>query len=416
MASPLRYVGCVVLGGALGGGAGYFGPQLVRERAAPTAQAADTAAELDKVTALGTIQPEGRVIDVALPAGLRPVRFNPRLIKDSRPIQGQVAERGEWLAELDGYDERTREIELIAAEIDEARKGREAENQNERATLDELDLEQDRAIRLGKLEGEELDMKVKAAAGKHDLARRQLGEVEGLQVNNTIARQQYEQLKTQAELSLEELKAADAERARVKTQLEINTSAPKIEEQKRKVRVAAERARAQFPVETLERKRALAEATRQRSAVLAPTQGEILEVTTAEGDAGVGKPLLRLGDTRRMWVLAELYEDDRRNVAEGLAATINGRGLPRELDGSLKGTVASISPILTARQQTPLDPTARAGERVFEAWIKLDLDPGRDRTAIAELRKRILLPVDVTIDRRSTPRPAGLAGRGRSAL
>ncbi len=197
------------------------------------------------VHALGSIQPSGGVIEVAVPAGLRALRFAEKT-KVGNPVKA-----GEALAYLDGYDERLCEVNVIDQEIKAAEQNRQVENDQEQSALFDIDRELSKNVRLGQMQLESSELKIKCLAQKYELARRQLEDVEGLQLNNTISRQQYQQLKVQAEISLGELQYAKAEKERAQKELDMSTSAEAVERQKRNVRFAAERARAQLPVDTL---------------------------------------------------------------------------------------------------------------------------------------------------------------------
>ncbi len=123
--------------------------------------------------------------------------------------------------------------------------------------------------------------------------------------------------------------------------------------------------------------------------MVAPRDGTVLEITTQEGESAVGKPLLKLGDTSSLYVMAEVYTDDREGVQVGQPAEIHGRGLPL----NLVGIVERISPVVGGHTQSPLDPTYRENARVYEVWIKLKLDEKTHE----KIRKLILQPVDVKI-------------------
>jgi HlyD family secretion protein len=339
------------------------------------------------VHALGSIQPSGGVIEVAVPAGLRALRF------EERTKVGNSVKEGEALAYLDGYDERECEANVIDKEITAAEQNRRVETENEQSALIDIDRELSKSVQLGQMQLESSDLKIKCLEQKYELARKQLDYVEGLQLNNTISRQQYEQLKVQAEISLGELRYAKAEKERAQKDLDLTTSAEAVERQKRKVRVAADRARAQLPIETLRAKKALAEAGKKRCTVFAPVNGTVLEITTRAGESAVSKPLLKLGDTKKLYVMAEVYTDDREGVQVGQKAEIGGRGLPLNSETPLPGIIERISPVVVGHKQSPLDPTYRENARIFEVWIKLELD----ESTLEKFRRLILQPVDVTI-------------------
>jgi HlyD family secretion protein len=354
-----------------------------------------------RIRALGALQPRDGIVDVAIPAGLNVVRLGPGV------EEGRTVAANALLAILDGYDERSSELEILKAEIAAARDARAIEDDNERRTLAEIDRERRRAIRLGELEQAALACRILALEAKYRLSQQQFDQVEGLQGKGTVALQQYHQLKAQSEISREELNLARAEKARAEEALALNTSDETIEEQRQRVQTAARRARAQSPLDSLEKKMAMTEVMRDRCRILAPRAGRILKLTTQVGEAAVGKPLLRLGDTTRMYVLAEVYGEDRHRVKVGQEARIEGRGLPEKTGGELRGRVRMISGVITPHTLSPIDPTARENARVFEAWIELDLDGSKDADYLEQLRGLCLLPVDVTIQ------PEGPGGEAR---
>ncbi len=346
----------------------------------------------DELTALGSIQPQGGVREVALPPGMRPIRFDKTLVLNGHVDQGQT------LAYLEGYDERLREIKVIVSEIEAAKKARDAENENEAMALEEIDREQIQACRLGTMQLACMDLKIKCLEEKWQLAQRQFEDVEGLQYNNTIPRQQYHQLRVQAEISLEEVRYAQAERERAKAELELNTGKAKIEQQKKRVKVSAERARCQISIEPLEHKLELSNEMLKRSTIVAPIQGTILEINTHPGETGNGQPLLKLGDISQLYVLADVYEDDGYLVQKDQSVKVTGRGLPIPPGGELQGVVVETSSMVGGHKQTPLDPTSRENARVFATWIKLNDKTPEDRDYLKQLQKFILLPVNVAIN------------------
>ena len=263
------------------------------------------------------------------------------------------------------------------------------------------------------MEQASLKLKIAALGDKSELCRKQLRAVEGLQSNGTISQEQYDQLATQASISREELAYARAEADRVSSVLRLNTAGPKLEQQRKKAHLLAERAKGQVAIETLRQKLALAVRMVEQAKVVSPIDGVVLDICTRAGEAGAGKPLVKLGDTDRMYVQAEVYEDDGRMVRPGQKVEITGRGLPGQARGPISGTVEKVSSIIGAHKQSLLDPTSRDNGRVFPAWIALDLEAGDDarRLELAGLRKLILLPVEVSIIVEEGPKAGGTGHR-----
>jgi HlyD family secretion protein len=385
----------ILAAGVLLGGIGVY--QISREsRAWSGVTPSSTPSRLNNlgtVHALGSIQPKDGVIEVALPAGFLPTRFGDEIVQD-RPVK-----KGQVIAYLEGYEARRLEIEVIDAEIASAESALKVENENEKLTLAEIDRESLDAKELGKMEQVSLALKIAALKDKYALCQKKFRDIDGLQLDNTVPRQHHEELDAQQKISLEELKYAEAEASRVDRSLKLKTDPSSIEQQKERARVLAKRARSQIAIDTLIRKKALAGAMLQRSVVLSPIDGVVLDICTKAGESGTGKPLVKLGDTSTMYVLAEIYEDQRHLVDQGQKVKVTGRCLP-DLGGEpLRGIVERIYSIIGAHKQSPLDPTSRDNGRVFLAWIALDLDqnnPG-GKARLEKLRKGIGIPVEVWI-------------------
>ncbi|MFT7288276.1 MAG: HlyD family secretion protein [Halieaceae bacterium] len=130
---------------------------------------------------------------------------------------------------------------------------------------------------------------------------------------------------------------------------------------------------------------AAAKARLERAQVRAPVDGEILVIHAREGERIGDDGLLELGQTRRMFVVAEVYETDIGLVELGQPAIISGPAL----DGLLTGSVHEIGKVVGRIDSLALDPVARTDSRVVEVKILLD-----DPTQVAGLTN---LQVDVEI-------------------
>lgn len=345
------------------------------------------------VHALGSIQPRDGIVELALPTGYRATRF------DNAIVQGGPVKKGQVIAYLEGYETSLQEVAVIDAQIVAAQVAIEIEDENERMTLAEIDRECEQVREIGAMEHASMELKIAALNDKYLLCQKQFDDVKGLQVDNSVPRQQYDQLLAQSNISREELNYAKAEAKRAAMELKLNTSDQKIEQQKRRVRVLAQRARSQISLDTLRKKKSLSVEMLERSKVHSPIDGVVLEICTKVGESGAGKPLVKLGDTRQMYVLAEIYEDDRRLVREKQRVEVRGRGLPGDGGRMIMGTVERISPIIGTHKQSPLDPTSRDNARVYPAWIALDsgAEKAGPKSNIASLQRFILQPVEVTI-------------------
>jgi len=124
--------------------------------------------------------------------------------------------------------------------------------------------------------------------------------------------------------------------------------------------------------------------------IRAPKDGQILDIYADPGEAvsPSGEPILALGDTRQMYVVAEVYETDIGLVKVGQSATITSRN--GAFNQALTGTVEEIGLQIAKNNVLDDDPAANADARVVEVRVKVD-----QSDVVAGLTN---LQVDVAID------------------
>jgi HlyD family secretion protein len=129
-----------------------------------------------------------------------------------------------------------------------------------------------------------------------------------------------------------------------------------------------------------------AKADLELSIVRSPIDGRILKVHAKEGERVGEKGIAELGDTARMYTIAEVYETDVGRVRIGQKARITSPALP----GVLTGEVERIGLLIGKKDILKTDPVADADARVVEVDIRMD-----DPESAARLTN---LRVDVVIE------------------
>lgn len=119
--------------------------------------------------------------------------------------------------------------------------------------------------------------------------------------------------------------------------------------------------------------------------VTAPVNGQVLIIHARTGERIGPDGLLELGQTERMYVVAEVYETDIALVRVGQKAVVSSPALGQPITG----TVERIGKLIGKNDILDLDPVARMDSRVIEVFILLD-----DAQAVASLTN---LQVDVEI-------------------
>jgi HlyD family secretion protein len=161
------------------------------------------------------------------------------------------------------------------------------------------------------------------------------------------------------------------------------------------------RTQAAVGLKTAEAMLATAEAQLELSVVRAPLAGVVLKVLVRPGEPTTA-PILQLGDTANMYVVAEVHANDISVVKIGQRAVITGTALQAEA----AGTVEEVGFLIYKNDVLNLDPRAEADTRVVEVRIRMD-----DATAFAALANlevfaRIdLQPAAAGAEKKSPSRP-----------
>ena len=300
-----------------------------------------------RVAALGRLEPGEGVLDVAAPRGER--------VESMQVGEGAAVAAGDVLATLDSHAER-----LAARDAWRARADAEARALDRIREVGPLDLVAS--------EADVRRLEAALAVEQADLKR-----LAALLAESLVPPRDHEQQAAKVARASEELNHGRALFDRQRASL-------KVEEAEAKARLAEARAEL-----------AGAEARLERSLVRAPVNGQVLSIITWAGETVVDDPILRLGETGRMYAVAEVYETDARFVRLGQTATITSPALP----SAIRGTVERISPMVHKNDVLGVDPAAATDARVVEVRVRL--------AEGADAARFIHLQVDVEIATGSGP-------------
>lgn len=348
-------------------------------------QAAREQAELPpprqvKVVALGRVEPISRVIEVATAEAGRIDRLEVQ--------KGDQVDQGQILAYLDTYEVRQAERDVAASQLAEARAQLAAETtlgdsqvQEASSRVAQIDGPQQAAIAAQQAAIESLEAELSVA--EIDLARfQQLNE------SGAISRQDLDRQRATVDKLRADLQNAAATKQRLE-QARLNDM-KNAEAQVASAQATTTRAQVSSRVDSAAQNLALAEAQLARTIVRSPQAGQILDIFAYPGEAvsPSGDPILALGDTSQMVVVAEVYETDIGLVEVGQPATITSRN--GAFSEALTGTVSEIGLQIAKNDVLDDDPAANADARVVEVRVKVD-----QTEAVAALTN---LQVDVAID------------------
>lgn len=315
----------------------------------------------DRVRSLGRVEPEGGVVHLSALPGAR--------IEAIRVKAGDRVARGEELIALDSQAASKLELELLDAQIANARG--QVELAKAASKLAKAEIDQERA-RLDQTEKIELDAQAKRIQSLDTVrttAESTLEKLRGLlrtgAVNQSqVTAQELETVKARAEYDAANALLEKAKKERELAARSILLRKEQADQEERKAELLAQ-------VGPLEVQRRLAEEKVRRAAVVAPIDGQILGVEAQPGEVVANAPLLRLGETRSMSVIAEVDEFDIALIEVGQRANVV---IPQLGRGPLKGKVAAKNLIVAANGLTALDPTSEARRRVVKVRIDLDED------------------------------------------
>jgi HlyD family secretion protein len=329
------------------------------------------------VHALGRLEPEGGLIDVGGMAGDR--------LGQLKIEEGDLVELHAELGYLDSHALRLAEKQAAEAQLAEAQMRQTAEEAYGNAQLEESQLA------LEQLEVEKLDVEAQRAKGplletNLALAKKDLQRFQGLD-SSIISKQELEHQEMRVQQADAELKSAAKQLAKMEAGIELNDRLAKAKQ--RTAEAAVQRIKAASMLASLEKNVELADSRLQMTVIRAPVAGQILKILTRPGENIGPKPILRMGNTKQMAVVAEVYETDILQVAKNQRVLCKSPALSQPLTGKVK----RIGTTVAKNEVNSLDPTASADARVVEVHIELDPNP--------EAARLINLQVDVEIDKTS---------------
>lgn len=330
------------------------------------------------VTALGRIEPEGEVIAVTGPSGFAGDRLWKLLVRE-----GQQVKAGQPLAYLESYGERLAERNLAAAQFQEAKARFQSETVVGKAQIEEARsrVEQVNDPKSSQILAQQATIdriKAELASNQRDLKRFQ-----NLQQEGAVSQQTLDNQTLAVASKREELNNA---RATLEQLLqEKNTNVNNANAQLKSAQASSVRSQVQVQLASAASNLKLAEARLERTIIRAPQAGQVLKIHTRDGEAISSDGILEMGNTRQMYVVAEVYETDVGLVKVGAASTIRSPAFKGKIDG----TVEQVGLKVAKNDILDTDPAANTDVRVVEVRIRL-----RDGQAVAGLTN---LQVDVAI-------------------
>ena len=396
---------------------------LMFRPAQETAEQVDEAASAPtaerNVTALGRIEPEGGIYNIAPPSGA--------LSGTSRVMQlliqeGDTVTRGQPLALMDSYAGLQAQVLQAQANLAEAeasfkkvRAGAqksEIDAQDAAARATEFAAQtqqaaitsQSAAVQAQEEEIDRLEAQAERVAAEGRKAVRDANKFRQLARDGAISEIELDTQELALEAKVHEMEQAKQAIERAKAErdralLQLNEAGLRFEESKEQLNRSQAEARtvSNVPQTDLALAQAqvdVARAALQRSiidletngGILSPIDGQVLKIHSDVREAVGTKGVLDLARTQVMNVIAEVYETDVRLIRVGQTAMITSP----VLEQPLLGKVGKVGLQINKKDVLDSDPVADTDARVIEVEIRLD-----NPEAVRELTN---LQVNVEID------------------
>lgn len=386
----------------------------------PTSQAQTPPPTVNRVTALGRLEPQTEVIRLGAPATLQDDKVAQLLVKQGDRIQlGQIVaileSRDRLQAALKQAEEQVKIAQARLAQVQAGAKTGEIAAQQATIRRIEAEWQTDKTVQftiIAKLEAQwQGEIKAQTATlSKLDAelqnAQAEYQRYQQLHKDGAISNSLLDSKRLALETSQAQLNEAKANLKRIQTtgteQLQearanldrINRTAheqlqeaqatlKKIAEV-RPVDVQAAQAEVNSAIATVKR----AEADLSLAEVRSPIAGQVLKIHTHAGEKIDEQGIVELGQTDQMMVVAEVYQTDIQKVKLGQIATIKSPAFAGELGGKVIETGLQVS-----RQNIfSTEPGENLDRRVIE--VKIQLTPEASQR-VAQLTN---LQVEVYID------------------
>jgi HlyD family secretion protein len=300
--------------------------------------------------------------------------------------EGDRVRAGDVIARLDNYAERLAERNLAAAQLAEAQAQlassttvRRLEVEEARTRLQQVDLPRQREIAAQQAIIRQLEAELRDA-------QTNLERFQNLYQEGAVSQLDVDQRRLRVQQAQESLNSAQATLARIESSrlADVNN----VQTQLQVSEASLQALPSQTPIQSLTRSLELAEARLQRAVIRAPQDGQILRIRRYPGEVIDQEGIVQLGDTSRMYVVAEVYETDVPKVRVGQPVQISSPAFPE----TLQGEVDFIGLQIGRKDVLSTNPAEDVDARVVE--VKVRIDP-QDNELAARLTN---MQVTVTID------------------
>lgn len=342
---------------------------------------------VEKISALGRLEPEGEVIQVFAPTSLDGAR-----VETLQVNHGQQIRKGEVIAILDTYARRQtilreaqEQVAVAQARLKQVEVGAksgqiqaqkqvserlQAELQTETAAQEATITLLEAELRNAELENRRFQSLYKEGAVSVSLR-------DSKQLTADIARQQL--TKARAELKQIQL-SRQKQIAEAQATLDQIAEVRPVDVEVMRSQVAQARASV-----------ARAQAELDLAVVRSPQDGQVLKINTRPGELVGSQGIISLGQTQRMVAVAEVYELDVSRVRVGQPATVISKN--NAFPDVLQGKVVEVGLEIGKQDVLNTDPAAQFDARVVEVKVLLDESSSQKVASLTNLSVQVAIDV-----------------------
>ncbi|MBN3906244.1 MAG: ABC exporter membrane fusion protein [Nostoc sp. NMS1] len=339
--------------------------------------------QLKTVTALGRIEPQGKVIKLSAAVSAEGSRVEKLLVKE-----GDWVKAGQVIAILNSRDrlqaelkEAQEQVKVAQANLNRTQAGaKHGEIAAQKAAIARLEAERQGDINTQAATIERFQAEVQNAQAEDERYQQ-------LYQQGAISASQRDSKRLNLETAQKSLQESQAQlnRTQSTSQQKVKQATATLEEiaEVRGVDVEAAQAEINRAVAAMN----LAKVNLKQAQVRSPQNGQVFEIHTHPGELVSNDGIADIGQTSQMYVIAEVYESDIGKVNSGQQVRIFGDYLPIELQGIVdrKG--------LQVRRQNVIntDPVSNIDNRVVEVYIRLDEASSRKAASLTNMQVKAVI-------------------------
>ncbi len=336
------------------------------------------------VTALGRLQPEGKITYLSAPHSINGVRVEKLLVKEGDQVQA-----GQLLAYLEDYRRATTalqqsldKLQVAKAQLSQVKSGaKNGDIEAQKATIKNLE---------SQLKGETTVQEATIVRLQAQLANAQTESDRYQQlykeggISASIADGKALQLKTAKQQLTEAQATLSRNQDTLKNQIKEANAKLKSLSEIRPVDVELAQTGIKSAITAVKQAKADQDLTYLR----APISGTVLKIHAKTGEVIATSGFAEIGKISQMYVVAEVYQTDIQQVRAGQKATITSTAF----SGELKGYVSEVGWQVDKQSIFSLNPSSDTDRKIVQ--VKIFIDDPADSKRVARLSN---LQVDVAI-------------------